>query len=84
MYAKTKDSLISNKRKLRFTRLLQIREKLQVKKGVKYLDQKIKTLEKILILQNTILDDTTTLHIYKNTLLNYVKVKHQKNLRKML
>ncbi len=84
LYAKTKDSLISNKRKLRFTRLLQIREKLQVKKGIKYLDQKIKTLEKILILQNTILDNTTTLHIYKNTLLNYVKVKHQKNLRKLL
>ena len=55
-YTKLRDKLIGLKRELHFTRLIQIKEKLQVKKGIKYLDDKLKTIETILKLQNNILD----------------------------
>jgi len=83
-YINLKDSLTAKKRELKFFRLVQIKEKLQVKKGIKYLDEKLKTIEKILILQNKILDIKSNLAIAKATLLNYVKPDYREKLKEML
>ena len=69
---------------MQFNRLVQIKEKLQVKKGIKYLDDKLKTIEKILKLQNDILDIQSNLIISEVTLLNYVKPKARAKLKEML
>ena len=83
-YTKLRDKLISLKRELKFNRLMQIKEKLQVKKGIKYLDDKLKTIEKILKLQNDILDIRSNLIISETTLLNYVKSNARAKLKEML
>lgn len=83
-YASLRDSLISKRRELKFFRLVQIKEKLQVKKGIKYLDEKLKTIEKILILQNDILHIKSNLAIAKATLLNYVKSDYREKLKELL
>ncbi|HIE41327.1 MAG TPA: hypothetical protein EYP80_01550, partial [Candidatus Aenigmarchaeota archaeon] len=62
-YANLRDSLISKRRELKFFRLVQIKEKLQVKKGIKYLDDRLVTIKKILILQNDILKLKSSLAI---------------------
>ncbi len=67
-YTKLRDSLVAIIRELKFNRLVQIKEKLQVKKGIKYLDDKLKTIEKILKLQNDILDIKSNLIISETTL----------------
>jgi len=83
-YNKLRNQLISKQRKLKFNRLVQIKEKLQVKKGVIYLDEKVKTMEKILDLQNDILDIRSNLIISKANLLNYVKPSFRSKLKEML
>lgn len=83
-YTKLRDKLIALKRELKFSRLLQIREKLQVKSGIKYLDERLKTLEKILILQNNILETKSNLEVNKFILLNFVKDNYKKGLEKIL
>lgn len=72
-YSNLRDKKLGLKRELKFNRLIQIKEKLQVKKGVKYLDDKLKTIEKILKLQNDILEVNTDLIISEKNVLNYVK-----------
>ena len=83
-YTKLRDKLIALKRELQFKRLLQIREKLQVKNGIKYLDERLKTLEKILTLQNNILETKSNLEVNKFILLNFVKDNYKKDLEKIL
>jgi len=83
-YADLRDKKIALNRKLRFQRLMQIKEKLQVKKGIKYLDDKLNTIEKILNLQNDILNIRTDLIVNQKTLLNYVKVEFRVKLKEML
>jgi hypothetical protein len=83
-YNKLRNQLIAKQRKLKFNRLVQIKEKLQVKKGVIYLDEKVKTMEKILDLQNDILDIRSNLTISKANLLNYVKPSFRSKLKEML
>ncbi len=83
-YTKLRDSLVAIIRELKFNRLVQIKEKLQVKKGIKYLDDKLKTIEKILKLQNDILDIKSNLAISEVTLLNYVKKSYRDKLKDML
>ena len=83
-YVKLRDDLVSKKRELKFYRLVQIKEKLQVKKGIKYLDDKLKTIEKILKLQNDILSIKSNLLVAEATLLNYVKPNYRKKLKEML
>ncbi len=83
-YNKLRNQLIAKQRKLKFNRLVQIKEKLQVKKGVIYLDEKVKTMEKILDLQNDILDIRSNLAISKANLLNYIKSSFKNKLEEML
>jgi len=83
-YTKLRDDLVSKMRELKFNRLIQIKEKLQVKKGIKYLDDKLKTIEKILKLQNDILDIKSNLKIEEIVLLNYVKPNYRSKLKEML
>ncbi len=83
-FSNLRDKKIGLERELKFNRLIQIKEKLQVKKGVKYLDDKLKTLEKILDLQNSILKVKTDLIVSEKTLLNYVKKNVRNRLREML
>lgn len=83
-YTKLRDKLVALRRELKFNRLLQIREKLQVKSGVKYLDIKLKTLEKILDIQNSILEAKSDLQVNKFILLNFTKDKYQDGLEEML
>jgi len=83
-YSKLRDDLISKIRELKFNRLIQIKEKLQVKKGIKYLDDKLNTIEKILKLQNDILDIKSNLKIEKIILLNYVKPNYRDKLKEIL
>jgi hypothetical protein len=83
-YTKLRDSLVAIIRELKFNRLIQIKEKLQVKKGIKYLDDKLKTIEKILKLQNDILDIKSNLIISETTLLNYVKPNARAKLKELL
>ena len=83
-FANLRDKHLALKRELKFNRLIQIKEKLQVKKGVKYLDDKLKTLEKILKIQNDILDVKTELIISEKTLLNYVSSNARIRLKELL
>ena len=83
-YANLRDSLISKRRELKFFRLVQIKEKLQVKKGIKYLDDRLVTIKKILILQNDILKLKSSLAIAESLLLNYVKPEFRKELKELL
>jgi len=83
-YNKLRNQLIAKTRELKFNRLMQIKEKLQVKKGIKYLDDKLSTIETILKLQNDILDIKSNLTITETTLLNYVKPNYRKKLRELL
>ena len=83
-YTKLRDKLVALRRELKFNRLLQIREKLQVKSGVKYLDIKLKTLEKILDIQNSILEAKSDLQVNKFILLNFTIDKYQDGLEEML
>jgi len=83
-YADLRDKKIALMRKLKFQRLMQIKEKLQVKKGVKYLDDKLNTIEKILNLQNDILNIRTDLIVSQKTLLNYVKPNFRERLKEMI
>jgi len=83
-YTKLRDDLISKVRELKFNRLIQIKEKLQVKKGIKYLDDKLSTIEKILKLQNDILDIKSNLKVEEIVLLNYVKQNYRDKLKEML
>lgn len=83
-YSNLRDKKLGLQRELKFDRLMQIREKLQVKKGVKYLDDKLKTIEKILKLQNDILEVNTDLVISQKNLLNYVKKNARDRLKEML
>ena len=83
-YTKLRDKFIALKRELKFNRLIQIKEKLQVKKGMKYLEDKLKTIEKILKLQNNILDVKSNLNIQESILLNYVKKSYRDKLKEML
>jgi len=83
-YTKLRDKYIALKRELKFNRLIQIKEKLQVKKGIKYLDDKLNTIEKILKLQNSILDIKSNLAIQETILLNYVKKSYRDKLKEML
>ena len=75
---------MATRRELKFNRLIQIKEKLQVKKGIKYLDDKLKTIEKILKLQNDILSIKSNLLIAEATLLNYIKPNYREKLKEML
>lgn len=83
-YASFYNSLQTYQRELSYQRLLQVRAKLQVKSGVKYLDDKLSILEKILDLQSKISDVKTELHVYKNILLNYVHEYQKNELEKLL
>lgn len=83
-YSNLRDKKLGLKRELKFNRLIQIKEKLQVKKGVKYLDDKLKTIEKILKLQNDILEVNTDLIISEKNVLNYVKKSVRDRLKEML
>jgi len=83
-YADLRDKKIALIRKLKFQRLIQIKEKLQVKKGIKYLDDKLNTIEKILNIQNDILNIKTDLLISQKTLLNYVKPNFRAKLKELL
>jgi hypothetical protein len=83
-YANLRDKKIAFMRKLKFQRLIQIKEKLQVKKGVKYLDDRLKTIEKLLNIQNDILNIQTNLLISQKILLNYVKRDYKEELKRML
>lgn len=83
-YVNLRDKFIGYKRELKFNRLVQIKEKLQVKKGVKYLDDKLKTIEKILDLQNKILEVKSELVISESNLLNYVKNPYREKLKELL
>lgn len=79
-----KNKFIGYTRELKFNRLIQIKEKLQVKKGVKYLDEKLNTTKKILDLQNKILESKSKLKLSELTLLNYVKRKYRPKLKEIL
>ena len=83
-YAKLRDDLIAKERELKFNRLIQIKEKLQVKKAIKYLDDKLKTLEEILNLQNEILNLKSSLKVQRLVLLNYVKPSYREKLKRLL
>ncbi len=83
-YAKYFNSYHAKKRKLEFLRFLLIRDKVQVKSGVKYLDEKIIKLDKLLEVQNQIGETRQLLEIYQNILLNYVMPEQRNNLRKIL
>ena len=83
-YADLRDKKIALIRKLKFQRLMQIKEKLQVKKGIKYLDDKLNTIEKILNIQNDILNIKTDLLISQKTLLSYVKPNFRAKLKEMI
>lgn len=83
-YAKYYNEFFSSKRKLEFLRMQVIRDKIQVKSGVKYLDEKITKLDKLLELQNKIGDIRQLLQIYKNILLNYVKYESRPELEEIL
>jgi hypothetical protein len=83
-YSKLRDKLISLNRELKFNRLLQIKEKLQVKRAIIYLDDKLKTIEQILKIQNDILDTKSNLISAKLRLLNYVKKQYKVKLEKLL
>jgi len=83
-YVKLRNQLIAKQRELKFNRLIQIKQKLQVKKAVIYLNEKLKTIEQILNLQNDILDIKSNLQISKTTLLNYVKDSYKKQLEELL
>lgn len=83
-YSNLRDKKLGLQRELKFNRLIQIKEKLQVKKGVKYLDDKLKTIEKILKLQNDILEVNTDLIISEKNVLNYVKKSVRDRLKEML
>ena len=82
-YSKLRDDLVATRRELKFNRLIQIKEKLQVKKGIKYLDDKLKTIERILKLQNDILSIKSNLLVAEATLLNYIKPNYRKKLKEM-
>jgi len=83
-YSKLRDKLIGLERELKFKRLIQIREKLQVKKAIKYLDDKLKTIEYILKLQNDILNTKSNIISAKLRLLNYVKPSFREKLKELL
>ncbi len=83
-YAKYFNDFHSKQRELEFIKLLLVRDKAQVKSGVKYLDEKITKLDKLLELQNQIGETKQLLEIYQNILLNYVKPEYRNNLVKML
>lgn len=83
-YAKYYNDFEAGKLKLEFLNLQLIRDKVQVKSGVKNLDDKLARIDKILEAKNNLIETKNLITIYKNILLNYVSNSAKFQLQNLL